>query len=559
MVASMATSYKDIPELQNYIHMVENEGRKGYKKVSKWQRKLIEFVKKVFKNEDLVIKKEQIEKYMKLQQYFEYDLFEWEKFVFVLHNCVFRKDGLPRFPDLMILVARGAGKNGYLAFEDFCLISPYNDIKEYDIDICATAEEQARTSFDDIYNVLENPKHTKKMKRFFYWNKQVIVGKKNRSKIKYRTNNAKSKDGLRSGKVDFDEVHAYEDYENIKVFTTALGKKPHPRRTYITTNGDVCDGVLDDLIEKAKTILDGEIKDNGFLPFICMLDDPEEVHNEENWYKANPSLQYLPNLLEETRKEYVEWCENRSSSSDFMTKRMNVRQGNKEVELTSWENILATKQEVSAPMQGEMAVVGIDYTKINDFASAGILTRRGVKFVWKQKTWVCKNSADLPRIKFPLHESEEIGELEFVDALEIDPDLIAGWIAEQMQTYSIQMTALDDYRYSLLKKALQRFGISYENKNIKLVRPSDKIKVEPIIDSAFTNQNIVYGDSAIMRWYTNNTKKVKSKKYGNYEYQKIEAKSRKTDGFFAFVAAMTVYETIPEQQTSSDILPVFTM
>lgn len=48
-----------------------------------------------------------------------------------------------------------------------------------------------------------------------------------------------------------------------------------------------------------------------------------------------------------------------------------------------------------------------------------------------------------------------------------------------------------------------------------------------------------------MRWYTNNTKKVKSKKYGNYEYQKIEAKSRKTDGFFAFVAAMTQHELIP--------------
>lgn len=62
-----------------------------------------------------------------------------------------------------------------------------------------------------------------------------------------------------------------------------------------------------------------------------------------------------------------------------MTKRMNWRQGNSEVELTSWENILATKQEVSEPIQGEMAVVGIDYTKINDFASAGILTKRGCK------------------------------------------------------------------------------------------------------------------------------------------------------------------------------------
>ena len=242
-----------------------------------------------------------------------------------------------------------------------------------------------------------------------------------------------------------------------------------------------------------------------------------------------------------------------------MTKRMNWRQGNSEVELTSWDNILATKQEVDAPRQGEMAVVGIDYTKINDFASAGILTKRGQKFIWKQKTWVCKNSADLPRIKYPLHEAEEIGELEFVDAVEIDPELITDWLSEQLLFYSVQMVALDDYRYALMKNALQKLGFSYENKNIKLVRPSDKIKVEPIIDSAFRNHNIVYGDSSIMRWYTNNTKKVKSKKYGNYEYQKIEAKSRKTDGFFAFVAAMTQADLIPELQASGDILPVFTM
>lgn len=558
----MDLCYKDIPEIQNYINLVENEGKKGYKKVSNWQKKLVKFVKNVFENEDLIIKTDQLANYMKLEKYFPFKLFEWEKFVFTLHNCVFRQDGLPRFPDLLVLVARGAGKNGYLAFEDFCLISPYNDIKEYDIDICATAEEQARTSFDDIYNILENcedPKIKAGLKTVFYWNKEMILGKKNRSKIKYRTNNAKSKDGLRSGKVDFDEVHAYETYDNIKVFTTALGKKPHPRRTYITTNGDVCDGVLDDLIEKARRILDGEQDDNGLLCFICMLDDPEEVHDEENWYKANPSLQYLPNLLEETRKEYREWLENRSSSSDFMTKRMNLRQGNKEVELTSWDNILATKQEVEPPRQGEFAVVGVDYTKINDFASAGILTKRGQKFVWKQKTWVCKNSADLPRIKYPLHEAEEIGELEFVDAPEIDPDLITDWIEAQMGTYSIQMLALDDYRYSLMKKSFLRLGFSYENKNIKLVRPSDKIKIEPIIDSAFRNHNVVYGDSSIMRWYTNNTKKVKSKKYGNYEYQKIEAKSRKTDGFFAFVAAMTQHEVIPEQQSSGEILPVFTM
>lgn len=552
----MATNYKDVPELCEYISLVENAGKRGFKKVCSWQKKLVKFIKKVFENEDLMINRMQLHQYMGLEKYFDFKLFPWEKVVFTLHCCVYRKDGLPRFPDLLIFVGRGAGKNGYLAYEDFALISPYNNIQQYDIDICATAEEQAKTSFDDIYNILE--KHEKKLKRFFRWNKTEIQCKKTLSKIKYRTNNAKSKDGLRSGKVDFDEVHAYVSYANIKVFTTALGKKPHPRRTYTTTNGDVCDGVLDDLLEKSKRILDFEIDDNGLLPFLCMLDSADEVEDEENWHKANPSLQYLPSLLEEIRKEYREWKENRSSASDFMTKRMNIRQGNGEVEIASWENILATKQIVTPPIEREIGVIGLDYTKINDFASAGVLTKREKKFVFRQKTWICRYSADLPNINFPVEEAVAAGDAEIVDAPEVPPELIADWVAEQTGFYNIPMLALDDYRFALMRTALLRVGFSKENENIYLVRPSDKIKVEPIIDSAFRNGNVVYGDCPIMRWYTNNTKRVMSKKYGNYEYQKIEGKRRKTDGFFAYVAAMTQHELIPEQQTCGEVLPLFT-
>lgn len=551
----MATSYKDVPELCEYISLVENAGTKGRKRVCVWQKKLVKFVKKIFENENLIINREQLSKYLGLQKYFDFSLFPWEKFVFTLHCCVYRADGLPRFPDLFIFIGRGGGKNGYLAFEDFALISPYNPIQQYDIDICATAEEQARMSFDDVYNALEN--NEKKLKRYFRWTKSEIQCRATRSKLKYRTNNAKTKDGLRSGKVDFDEVHAYKSYENIKVFTTALGKKPHPRRTYITSNGDECDGVLDDQVEKSKRILDFEIEDNGFLPFMCMLDDENEVHDEENWHKANPSLQYLPTLLEEIRKEYKEWKENRSSASDFMTKRMGIRQGNGEIEITSWENILATRQIV-LPIVREIGVLGLDYTKINDFASAGVLTKREKKFVFKQKTWICKYSEDLPNINFPVEEACAAGDAEIIDAPEIPPELIAEWVAEQTEFYNIPMLTLDDYRLALMRMALSRVGFSKENENIYLVRPSDKVKVEPVIDSAFRNHNIVYGDCPIMRWYTNNTKRVMSKKYGNYEYQKIERRRRKTDGFFAFVAAMTQHELIPEQQTAGNVLPLFT-
>ena len=40
---------------------------------------------------------------------------------------------------------------------------------------------QAKTSFMDIYNILENPKWKEKMKKNFRWNREEIVNKKTNS------------------------------------------------------------------------------------------------------------------------------------------------------------------------------------------------------------------------------------------------------------------------------------------------------------------------------------------------------------------------------------------
>lgn len=67
MVETLTTNYRDVPELQKYIDLVENEGKNGVKKCCKWQKKLIKFVKKCFENENLTIDTEQLKKYMGLQ------------------------------------------------------------------------------------------------------------------------------------------------------------------------------------------------------------------------------------------------------------------------------------------------------------------------------------------------------------------------------------------------------------------------------------------------------------------------------------------------------------
>ena len=537
-------------QIQEYIDIVEQEKVRTCEE----QKLLVAMVKKTFETEDLIYDEEQIEKYLSYQKYFPFKLFAWEKFCFVLHNCVFTTDDEPRWDTLFGLMGRGGGKNAYLSFEDFCLITETNGIKEYHIDICANSEDQAKTTFDDIYNVLDNPQHTKKLRKFFRWTKTEIENLKTQSKIKYRTNNPKGKDGLRSGKVDFDEPHAYENWENINVFTTGLGKKRHPRRSYVSTNGDVREGPLDQLIDKSKKILNGEIPDNGFLPFICWLDDEKEVHDEENWEKANPSLPWLPTLRKQMRGEYQDYLLDPVINHAFMTKRMNRPQGRKDTEVASWENILKTNGEVP-DLKGKTCVCGIDFSKTTDFVSAFLLFKQKEKYYGIHHSWFCTASNDKHRIKIPLQDMVQMGLLTIVDDVEISPTLIAEWVKQQSEIYNLEKIAIDSYRYSILSRALADIGFEAKEKKVKMVRPSDIMLVQPKISSWFIGNKIIWGDDPLMRWFTNNTK-LEPAPNNNFKYGKIEAKSRKTDGFFAFVAAVTLEEEIPDEADFAFLEPI---
>ena len=535
-------SYRtEIPsEVIEYMQFI----RSGKYPVNIERIQLCDMLDRIFETEELRFDFIRTEKYFSYQKYFPFDLLPWEKFCFILHNCLFMKNGQPRFPDLLILGGRGMGKNGYLSFEGFCQISPANDIAYYNVDICATSEDQARTSFDDIYDVLEDPKHTAKLKKFFRWTREEIQCLSTKSKLKYRTNNAKGKDGLRSGSVFFDEVHAYENYENINVFTTGLGKKPHPRRTYATTNGDVRGGVLDNLIEKSKKILSGEEADMGFLPFICQLDNDEEVHEELNWHKANPSLYAFPNLLVQIQHEYADYKLDPVINSAFMTKRMNRPQGNKDSEVTSWENILKTNGDVP-DLTGRSCVCGIDFSKTTDFVSVFLLFKDRNKYYGIHHSWFCSKSNDKQRIKIPLPEMAKRGILTIVDDVEINPVIIAEWIQQQKVKYNIEKIAIDSYRYTVLSRALRDIGFDANEKEVKLVRPSDIMQVVQKISSMFVGNKIIWGDDPLMRWYTNNTK-LETAPNNNFKYGKIEPKSRKTDGFMAFVNAVILEDELPE-------------
>lgn len=534
----------DCPEITTYLDMIEHDEEYP---VCKEQKMLGNFVKNVFKTENLSINHEQLSKYLGYQKYFPYKLFEWEIFMFALHNCVYREDGLLRFPEAFLYMGRGGGKNGYLSFEDFCLMTPVNGVKDYHIDIFANSEDQAKTSFTDVYNVME--RNERKLQKFFKWNLEVITSKQTGSQLRFRTSNAKTKDGGRPGKVDFDEFHAYENYDVIRVAKTGLGKKEFPRSTIITTDGDVRDGPLDHMLARSKQILQGAIPDNGLLPFICKLDAKEEVNEERNWYKANPSLRYFPNLMDELRREYADYKMDNIGNAAFMTKRMNIPQGSMETEVTAWENIVACSR--TAKREPDVWVAGMDFARTTDFVAVVLFGLAGDEWVWQQHTWVCSQCKDLSRIKFPIQDAVERGLITWVEDVEIPPELPAKWLAEQMAEKRVIGVAIDDYRYGIMKKALEGVGfVSGKDGNILQVKGRNIMQIAPRLIAQLNRQQVAFGDDALMRWYINNTKQLLDTR-GNITFGKIEPKTRKTDGFMAAVAAVTMVDRLELEQANS--------
>ena len=510
---------------------------------------LAAYIRKVFNTEPLIFDAALYERYMSLAKYFPFELFPWEKALTALWLCSFSEQNVPRWKTVFTMLGRGAGKDGFIAFLSFCLVSPYNPARRYDVDICANNEEQAMRPVNDLVEILEQPGVEGKLKKHYYHTKELVQGRSNKGVVRGRTNNPKSRDGMRSGAIIFNEVHAYENYQNIKVFMSSLGKKEQPRVGIFTSNGDVSDGPLDDYINNGMRILFEDEPDNGFLPVICRLDSEKEVHEPEHWVKANPSIVYMPTMMRETRDEYEDWKQYPERNGDFLTKRMGIRKGYADTLVTDYANVKATNRELP-DLSGWSCTVGLDYAEINDFASVDLHFRRGEQRFDINHSWLCLQSKLLSRIQAPWQDWADRGKITVVDDVSINPALLAEYIRAAGLRYNIRMIAMDHYRWALVAEAMGKVGFDANDKErVKLVRPSDIAQVIPVIEECFNRQSFVWGDNPPLRWAVNNTKKCRNgKKHGtdtgNFFYAKIEPKGRKTDPFMALVASMTAEQTL---------------
>lgn len=533
MVRGM-TTYNTHPFIEEYFDLIENKKIPACKE----QFLLIDYVRKVLQRDDVYIDAEMVNNSVEIPgRYFSYSLFPWQRFVNVfVFGLRWKEDDTLVFNRYFLYMGRGAGKNGYMSWDGFFMTSKQHGIKNYHVNIVATSEEQAKVSFEDVFDVLEENK--KKLDKAYKRTLKKITNKSTKSNLIYNTSNARTKDGKRVGCVIFDEEHEYEDYSSLKVFKSSAGKIKDYREFHTSTDGNVRGGPLDDLKKEAEMILNGEltIEHTTLFPFICRLDDPSEVDDQDMWTKANPSLPYLPTLKREMQNEYLQIKINSEVRIEFMTKRMNRPIEDVRRVVATYEDILATNKPFPEEMKGITAIAGVDFADVRDFCSVGLLFKHGNRRYWLQHTFIHHLALELQDINPDIIElGKEKGLITIIhNEKSINPDRVVNWLLEKLKIFHIKTVNLDDYRAVILGPKLEEAGF-----NINIVRRGRIThgRLDPLIQDIFINQTLSFGDDPVMRWYVGNVYKNELGN-GNFEYAKIEKERRKTDGFFALTHAL---------------------
>lgn len=478
--------------------------------------------------------------------YFKLELFQ--KFIIAFLFLKYKERDKLFYKDIVIVIARGNGKNGLISGLADYFISPGHGIDGYNVDVVANSEDQAETSVKEVYNMKEKNKNF--MKTFFSWTKTKITGKESLAEFKFRTSNADTKDGGRPGCLIFDEWHIYEDTKLINTLSSGLGKVKHRRRIYISTNGHVRGGFFDKFIEQCLDVLRGGSKRKNRFVFICKMDSKKEVDNPELWEKANPMFSkprsdYAEELFDTLMDEYLDLEDDPSGRSEFMAKRMNLPEEDNTVRVASWDDIEATNRPIPYDeLEGRTCVGAIDFSYVKDFTAVGVLFKKGDEYIWDSHQFARRDFVKEANLKPPIEEWADNGLITLIDEPVIDIQYMVDYFCRMRELYGLNTIVGDTFRLDIVKKALENEGFI-----VLYVRNPHAIyaKLAPRIEVLFAQRKIIFGDNPPMRWNTNNIV-VKMLPNGNKDFLKKDEVRRKTDGFSAFTYAMWQADNLLENE-----------
>lgn len=468
----------------------------------------------------------------------------WQKaFIEVIYSYKKWSDELgryiKRFQDIMLLIARKNGKTTLMAADahtDLRIGDGGQDI------VCASNDDkQASLLWNEVDGMRKRIDPTGK---WTHKNLSLIENIKNDTKIFKLSSKTHNKDGRNIDKAYFDESHDAEDDEIAAACQKSMSVKDEPMFINLTTEGFVNDGYLDKKLIYARKVLNDEIEDDTFLPWLYTQDSENEVwQDEQSWYKSNPSLGVIKKwsyLRGEIAKSKVD----KSTRMHTLCKDFNIKQNNAQAWLMYEDYTYPTPIFDLEDFRGCIALGAVDLSATTDMSNAKILLMRPedkTKYVYSHY-WIPESKLTDSDDKSAGAEYVEWAKKELItinEGNEIDITQIADWFYQLYKDYGIRLLVCGyDQRFAkTFLSRMDEYGFECEmiNQNRHVMSLPMKL-VEADLKSRLIN----YEENEVDRWCLGNAA-MEMDGLGNVMCVKVNNQAeRRIDGA---VTLIILYET----------------
>jgi phage terminase large subunit-like protein len=318
-------------------------------------------------------------------------LLDWERQIIRDVYGTLKDDGTRQYKYVYIEIPKKNGKSEIAAGAALYQLFADGE-KNGEVYGCAADREQASLVFDVAVNMIDQVPALNKRARLNL-STHKITDRISKSVYKVMSAEAYTKHGLNLSACVFDELHAQPNRDLWDVMTFGAGDaRRQPIWWIITTAGDDPDRVSVgwEQHEYAAKILAGEIVDPTWYVVIFGYDG-DDIYNEANWAKANPSLGttiQVESVREAAEKAKVKPAEERL----FRWLRLNQWILTK---LTTWQPVslfdTTNGDWTRADQLGKDCYLGLDLSTTTDLSAlAVIFPPQGSQYDWRVfwKAWI---------------------------------------------------------------------------------------------------------------------------------------------------------------------------
>ena len=402
---------------------------------------------------------------------------------------------------------------------------------------CASDRQQAAIVFDVAVDMVRQSPALMKRVKIIPSTRRMIY-QPTGSIYQVLSSEVATKHGLNVSACIFDELHTQPTRALYDVMTQGSGDaRKQPLWFLLTTAGTDRNSICWEVHQKALDILEGRKIDPRFYPVLFGLPDEADWTSEENWYRANPSLDHTI-TIDKVRDAFRKAQETPADENQFRQLRLNqwVKQSVRWMPMDKWDECGGVVDPYA--LEGRACYAGLDLSSTSDLTALVLAfpptsedePYRVLPFFWLPEETL---SLRVRRDHVPYDQWARRGFIQTTEGNVVHYGFIERFICELGERYDIREIAHDRWNATMMVQTLEDDGFTMVpfGQGFRDMSPPTKELMRIVLE-----HKLCHGGHPVLRWNMDNAF-VRTDPAGNLKLDK-EKSTEKVDGAVALVMAL---------------------